>query len=116
MGLSPCRSVRHGLHQHRPCVWSSVPCWSTGDIAYPHRHHSAWKRNRPAITGMSRAASQWMRGLGVPPVLVVPGAANELGSTVPLFLARLRPERLPFRASIRLCFGRFLRTHALEIR
>ena len=40
----------------------------------------------------SRAESQWMRGLGVAPDLFVLGAGNEWGSTVTVFLHRLRVE------------------------
>jgi len=76
MGLSPSRSVCDGLHQHRPCVWSSVPCWSTGDAGYPHLLFRAWKQNRLAIAWMNRAASQWMRGSGVPPVVGASGTRH----------------------------------------
>ena len=74
------------------------------------------KHNRPAITGMHRAASQWMRGLGVPPVLVVPGAGNEWVRAVTQFLLRLRKKRDPVRMGFRLGTGGFARAHALEIR
>ena len=99
MGLSPSRSVCDGLHQHRPCVWSSVPCWSTGDAGYPHSQLRAWKQNRPVTMKMHRADSQSMRGLGVPPELVVEGVGNEWESTVTLFLVLLRNERQCFRTS-----------------
>ena len=73
------------------------------------------KRNRPAITRMHRVASQWMRRSGVAPELVVPGAGNECGSTVTVFLLRLRPERDMQGLCIRLCKRGFPRTHALEV-
>ena len=40
----------------------------------------------------SRAATQWMRGLGVAPELVMPGVGNVWAGAVPLFLILLRVE------------------------
>ena len=95
---------------------SSVPSSSTGEPPYPHSQLRARKRKRPAITRMHQAASQWIRGSGVPPVLVVRGVGNEWGSTVTHFLSVLRAERNPVRMRIGLCTDDFVRTHALEIR
>ena len=115
-GSSPTPVCAARTPPARPCVWSSVPCWSTGDAAYPHLQHRAWKRNRPAITRMHRAEGQWMLGSGVPPNLVVRGVGNECVRAVTHFLHRLRPERLPIRMGFCFCIGLFPRAHALEIR
>ena len=72
----------------RRCVWSSVPCWSTGDAAYPHLQVCAWKRNRPAITWMNRAVGQRMCGSGALPVV----CGSEQGSLGRLG-CNLTPER-----------------------
>ena len=74
------------------------------------------KQHRPAITRMHRAASQWMRGLGVPPELIVVGVGNEWTGSVPRFLSLLRDERDPVRMGIRLCTNGFPRAHAFEVR
>ena len=74
------------------------------------------KRNRPAITWMKRAASQWMRGSGVPPVIVVLGVGNQWVRAVTVFLHHLRQKRQSFRTSEALGDGRFERTHAFKIR
>ena len=73
------------------------------------------KRNRPAITRMSRAASQRMRGLGVPPDLIVPGVGNVHGGSAPVFRRLFRYERDPVGMCIHLCTGGFARAHALEV-
>ena len=65
MGLSLTPVCVRRTPPTRPCVWPSVPCWSTGDAAYPHPQHRARKRNRPAITRMHRAGSQCVGRLGV---------------------------------------------------
>ena len=115
MGLSPLPVCASRTPPARPCVWPSVPCWSTGDTAYPHPQHRARKRNRPAITRMNRAGSQWMLGSGVAPDLVVHGLRNEWGSTVTRFLTCLRPERDPVRMGFCFRDGSFPRTHGLVI-
>ena len=70
MGLPPCRSVCDGLHQHRPCVWFSVPCWSTGEPHYPHSQTRAWngtsgryRVNHPACDVLPRTwlTHDWRR-------------------------------------------------------
>ena len=101
MGLYPMTVCVRRTPPARPCVWSSVPCWSTGDTPYPHSQRHAWKRNRPAITWMNRADSQWVCGSGVAPDLVVPGVGNEWGSTVTVFLSVLRAACLELPATWR---------------
>ena len=115
MGLSPTPVCVRRTPPARPCVWPSVPCWSTGDAAYPHPQHRARKRNRPTIVTMHRADSQWMRGSGVPPDFIVRGAGNEWVRAVTQFLLRLRPERDPVRMGIYFCIGLFVRSHAFVV-
>ena len=69
----------------------------------------------PGHHGDSRAASQWMRGSGVPPVLVVRGVGNEWGGSVTRFLRTLCIEGDPVRMGKCLCVGSFPRAHALVV-
>ena len=91
------------------------PCVSSGESPYPHSQHHAWKQRRPAIARMYRAESQWVRGSGVPPVLVVEGFSELCARASTHFLPLLRPECLRGWRGLPFGVGGFPRTHAFEI-
>ena len=115
MGLSPVPVCASRTPPARPCVWSSVPCWSTGGSLYPHLQVCARKRNHPAIARMNRAASQWMRGSGVPPDLFVFRTRNPRGIPITKLLVVLLEHGLELRAFRHFGVGSLHRAHALVV-
>ncbi len=115
MGLSPKPVCVRRTPPARPCVWPSVPCWSTGKTAYPHSQLHAWKQSRPAITWMHRAASQWMRRLGVAPELVVPGVGNVWTGPITLMQTKSADHFNALWVGPHLGFCGFPRTHAVIV-
>ena len=69
----------------------------------------------PGHHGDSRAACQWVRGLGVAPGFELHRVGNVWVCPISLFLSIFCIERLPVRMGIRFCIGCILCANALEI-